>query len=526
MKRAGMKGEKMFLQKIKRKLLSMIFVFVVTGCGKTGLVSFIQNPPETRIVDNSADVGYYMDMVIDDRGFPHFSYMEKTGGEVVSKLKYARLVDSGEWQVEIVDEGELNEREGLYSKILYDPVSLERIIVYREEKTGVIVQTRLKVARSAEGQVWRISVIRDSADIGTFGDVGYGIATVLLSDRNVGIAFFEGQQEGDFVFYNVMYMEIDIFNQIVVGPEVVKEKVASVSVKNKKTVKDVERALTSGMPLSIDILTTFEDGEEVVHIFYYNPSNERAEHAFKVRGADEWKYEALEWSYVTGEIVLVEPVSMTDSNNNPVTRYIGTLKGRALQDKDRTVVYRNAQPLSPDDWNFYAGGKKIEILRGYSPTDVYSIDYINTHVVSKRRNGPFIRAVADSANRLYAVYEDKDARVALFSTYTPGKWWDKPYTMGNVSAEGGYSIALDSLEQPVVTFYESRYGNLVVAHRMPTGWMVSNYLSLDFAGYNACIRKMPDGDRMGIGATIYGGHAGLGGTWGMWLIYIPYYGVF
>lgn len=522
------------MKKIKRKLRKEIFLFLffTFGCGKTGVVLGPALPPDTRIVDDTADVGSHFDAVMDRRGIPHIAYLESTGGMFVSRLKYAVLREyDGEWIREYVDNGNgINQKEGLYPVILYDNAERRNIIIYREEETvqaGVF--TALKVARGEAGLGnWSTKILRRSGTqtIPTlFADVGYGISAVMFSDRTVGISFIEGMPEGNIVSYNIMYMEINIYDEISLPPEKVKGAIAGISLTGKNSIRDVEDELPSGLPLSIHSLITYEGGKEVIHIFYYNPAGERAEHAFKERGSrNPWKYEAIEWDRVEGEFFTVESI-VVEENGNPVTKYVGDIKGIALQDKDRTVLYRNGNPVDPSEWNFYAGGDKIEILKNYSPSDLYSIDYINTLVQNKVKNGKFIRSASDSRGNIYVIYEDIDHRAPVIS-YRDSKWWQRGIYTGFPNEEGGYSIIVDEFDEPVVTYVNNYYGNLYVLHRFMGRWFGSTAVTFFDSGRSAKLIRSPETRNMGIVVNVSGGNLGLGGVWGTWLLYIPYFGVY
>lgn len=105
-------------------VISLAIIFVVS-CGRTGVEEIGQGiRTESRIVDQSADVGYWGSLAIGSDDIPRISYYDLEHGD----LRYAFLNRStGEWEISTLDSvGDV----GMYSSIAVDSLNNPHISYY------------------------------------------------------------------------------------------------------------------------------------------------------------------------------------------------------------------------------------------------------------------------------------------------------------------------------------------------------------------------------------------------------------
>jgi hypothetical protein len=148
---------------------------------------------QNELVDDSAEVGAWSDIVVDGDGYRYISYQDATSGD----LKFARHVGSG-WETEIVDDGE---DRGRFTSLARDDSGVFYISYYDG------IASSLKLATGSFG-AWTI------ATIDTPGEEGQdpGRWTSIAVDTAVHIAYqdaglldlkYASNQSGDWVVQTV-----------------------------------------------------------------------------------------------------------------------------------------------------------------------------------------------------------------------------------------------------------------------------------------------------------------------------------
>ena len=382
------------------------------------------------------EVGVFASIAVDSNDRPHISYYDFTH----KSLKYARLnLNTGLWQITTLDN---NGNTGLWSSIAInsdDDISIS----YYNKSNG-----NLKLAKNSGGG-WSTSTIYDDDDVGMFSSIAYD-----KFDRQ-GISFFNATT-GTLEF---TYHDGSNWNRSYI------ERIADVGLSTSlaldslgapymsyfdDTVDRLKYAQSFGFTWYTTVVTDTQAGtfssikiglDGNPRIAYYDMDDGDLEYA--VLQASVWMTQTIDRTEDVGQYV---SLAIDSSGYSHISYYNAT---------DRNL--------------------------NYAYWDVFSSSWVTQTINTKDNVGRYTSIALDSNNRPFISYFDTHNNDLKVIYKSPINTWVDDIVDDNVSiippekpwAEAYTSIALDSGNNPHVSYFDDTFDQLKYARGVNVGGAVS-----------------------------------------------------